>query len=91
VRLQGTPGNPWGIGARIRLQFGPRLGPAREVHAGSGYWSQDSLVPVMGYGRFPEKAHVAWPGGKSCVYGLPPGSSEVQLDATGGIKVTRTE
>src|SRR5204862_5901275 len=39
VRLIGPGGNPLGIGASIRLQFGPRPGPIREVHAGSGYWS----------------------------------------------------
>src|SRR4030095_14623660 len=47
VRLQGPPGNPLGIGAVLRLAFGGKLGPAREVHGGSGYWSQDSVVQVL--------------------------------------------
>src|SRR5437764_4422454 len=42
VRLKGPPGNPNGIGAAIRLMAGDKPGPARAVHAGSGYWSHDS-------------------------------------------------
>ncbi len=48
VRLRGPRGNPLGIGAIIRLQSGRRMGPAREVHAGCGYWSQDSTTQVAG-------------------------------------------
>src|SRR5205823_946390 len=38
VKLKGPAGNPDGIGAILRLEFAERLGPAREVHGGSGYW-----------------------------------------------------
>ena len=48
VRLAGPPGNPDGIGATMRPIFGQRMGPAREIHGGSGYWSQDSAVQVLG-------------------------------------------
>jgi hypothetical protein len=48
VRLQGPPGNPDGIGAQVRLVYGERMGPVREVHAGSGYWSQNGAVQVFG-------------------------------------------
>ena len=41
------PGNPAGIGAAIRLQFKSGMGPVREMHSGSGYWSQDSAVTVL--------------------------------------------
>jgi hypothetical protein len=47
VRLNGPPGNPDGVGAQIRIFFGERAGPIREIHAGSGYWSQDSAMQVM--------------------------------------------
>src|SRR5262249_8745496 len=47
VRLIGPPGNPLGVGAALRLLAGDKAGPVREVHAGSGYWSQDSAVPVL--------------------------------------------
>jgi hypothetical protein len=48
VRLEGPAGNPCGIGAVLRLRCGGKLGPARELHAGSGYWSQDSSIQVLG-------------------------------------------
>jgi len=89
LKLKGPPGNPWGIGARIRLQSSQRMGPVRELHAGSGYWSQDSLVPVIGYATYPEKIEVMWPGGKSSIYLVPAGSLEVELDASGSIKSAR--
>ena len=44
VRLRGDASNPDGIGAQIRLVYGDRMGPAREVQAGSGYWSQNGAV-----------------------------------------------
>ncbi|MHC1763149.1 MAG: FG-GAP-like repeat-containing protein [Verrucomicrobiia bacterium] len=64
VRLRGTEANPLGIGAVVRVRFGERWGPAREVHAGSGYWSQDSAVQVMGTPEPPVEVQVNWPGGK---------------------------
>jgi hypothetical protein len=64
VRLVGPAGNPTGVGAVIRLRFGERLGPAREIHAGSGYWSQDGAVQVMGTPEVPTAVWVRWPGGK---------------------------
>jgi len=33
VRLAGSPGNPDGVGATMRLVFGNRMGAAREIHA----------------------------------------------------------
>ncbi|HLH52736.1 MAG TPA: FG-GAP-like repeat-containing protein, partial [Verrucomicrobiae bacterium] len=64
VRLHGPAGNPAGIGAQLRLQFGFGEGPAREIHAGSGYLSQDSLVEVLGIPHSPTSIRVRWPGGK---------------------------
>jgi enediyne biosynthesis protein E4 len=89
VRLKGPPGNPWGIGAQIRLHSALGAGPVRELHAGSGYWSQDSLVTVMGCATYPERIEVRWPGGRSSTYPVPPGSLEIEMDASGGIKSTR--
>ena len=63
VRLQGPPNNPNAIGAVIRLQFGQRLGPAREIHSGSGYWSLDSAVQIMARPEPTSSVWVRWPGG----------------------------
>ena len=64
VRLVGPPGNPTGIGAQVRLLFGSRFGPTREIHAGSGYLSQDSAIIVLSEPAKPTGVWVRWPGGK---------------------------
>ncbi len=80
MRLRGPPGNPTGVGAVVRLNFGARLGPAREIHAGSGYWSQDSAVLVLGYGtEFPTGVSVRWPGGKITTHPVPSGCREMMI------------
>jgi hypothetical protein len=63
VRLAGPPGNPDGIGARIRVRTGTAEGPARWVLAGSGYWSSDSPVAVLGLPEGATEVVVRWPGG----------------------------
>jgi hypothetical protein len=89
VRLKGPPGNPFGIGGIIRLQFGARLGPAREVHAGSGYWSQDSPVQVLGCPEPATKIQVLWPGGSLTRNDVPSGSREVTIDTRGNLTATQ--
>jgi hypothetical protein len=90
VRLKGPPGNPAGIGATIRLQFGQRMGAMREVHSGSGYWSQDSTTQVLGCPERPEFVHVVWPGGKKVVCPIPAGSREVVIDHLGNLQRSRS-
>jgi hypothetical protein len=63
VRLSGGEQNPAGIGAVVRLKFGERWGPAREIHAGSGYLSQDGATQVLGFKENPTHVWVRWPGG----------------------------
>ena len=79
VRLVGPATNPTGIGALVRLRFGEKWGPAREVHGGSGYWSQDSAVEVMGMAEAATAVWVRWPGGKVQEVDLAPGAREVQV------------
>jgi len=88
VRLLGPTGNPQGVGAVLRLRAGEELGPAREVHAGSGYWSQDSAVQVMTgpSGQAPGTKtgiQVRWPGGKVVEARVPTGASEISVDSNG--------
>jgi len=85
VRLKGPSGNPWGIGSQIRLKYGDRLGPVREVHCGSGYWSVDSPVSVLGYAEPPQQLWVRWPGGKSFAADLPAGAAEVEVSLDGNL------
>jgi hypothetical protein len=86
VRLNGPPGNPDGVGATLRLVFGGRMGAAREIHGGSGYWSQDSAVQVLGGPETPTEIWIRWPGGKTTTSSIPAGAKEITVD-TGG-KVT---
>ncbi len=85
VRLTGPPGNPTGVGATIRLKFGPRFGPAREIHAGSGYWSQDSVIQVLATPEPPAQLWIRWPGGSTTTTDIPPGTREVTVDEKGAL------
>ncbi len=79
VQLVGPPGNPSAIGAQMRLRYGDRVGPAREVQAGSGYWSQNGAVQVLGRAGEPTALWVRWPGGREQVVPLTPGQAEITL------------
>jgi len=89
VRPSGPVGNPDGIGVVMRLTFATGDGPAREVHGGSGYWSQDAPTQVLGTPSEPSQITARWPGGKSFTYDLPRGAREVTLDPQGNLKVTK--
>jgi hypothetical protein len=83
VRLKGPPGNISGIGAQVRLNFTGKMGPCRELHAGAGYWSQDSSVPVLATPGPPTKVSVSWPGGKKTETELREDVREVTIDVSG--------
>jgi hypothetical protein len=88
IRLLGPNGNPNAVGAVIRIGDGDHPGPAREIHAGSGYWSQDSAVQVMARNGG-TKIFVRWPGGKTTTSDLPSGAKEISVDANGQAKALR--
>ena len=87
VRLNGPPGNPDGVGATLRLVFGGRLGAAREIHGGSGYWSQDSAVQVLGCPETPTEIWIRWPGGKTTISPIAAGAKEIVVDTSGKVTV----
>ena len=89
VRLAGPPGNPSGVGAILRAVAGQKMGPAREVHAGSGYWSQDSAVQVLAAAEPITQLWVRWPGGRVETVEVPAAAREIGVDATGKVKVIR--
>jgi hypothetical protein len=86
VRLKGPPGNPQAVGAVLRLKAGERFGPAREVHAGSGYWSQDGAVQVLSSEPVPDRLWVRWPGGKTTIHSVPANAHEVTIDSAEGLQ-----
>lgn len=79
VRLAGPSGNPDAVGSTIRLVYGERMGPAREVRAGSGYWSQDGPVQVMGGVEGVTAVWVRWPDGTESRTPVTAGAGEVSI------------
>ena len=79
VRLRGPATNPDGVGAQIRIVYGDRMGPVREVHAGSGYWSQNGAVQLFGLATTPTAVWVRWPGGLQTRVAVPPAAREVEV------------
>jgi hypothetical protein len=89
VRLEGPPGNPDGLGAQMRLFFGEAAGPVHEIHGGSGYWSQDSTVSVLGVPTQPTRIWVRWPGGKVSICPIPEKAKEISIDLEGKVTLKR--
>jgi hypothetical protein len=85
IRLAGPPGNPGGVGATLRLQFGAQLGPAREIHAGSGYWSQDGAIQVLGLPDMATHLWIRWPGGRTSTVALPANIRTVRVTPAGEV------
>lgn len=85
IRIVGPAGNPDGIGVSMRLKVGDRFLPAREIHAGSGYWSQDSAVtvltpPELSQASAKVELEIRWPGGNRRLTQLPPDQNEVRIE-----------
>lgn len=89
IRLNGTSPNSTGIGAVLRVRSEGKLGPAREIHSGAGYWSCDSPVVVMSVPATASHLWIRWPGGLEKEYALPVKTGEVTVDPTGGIQIGR--
>ncbi len=83
IKLNAGAANPTGVGAVARLKFGTQYGPAHAVTAGSGYWSQDSAVLVLGTPRPPSHVEVRWPGGKITTTEVLPTADEVSINLEG--------
>lgn len=79
VRLRGQAPNPDAVGAQLRVVYGDRMGPVREIHAGSGYWSQNGAVQVLGLAATPTAVWVRWPGGSQSRVAVPSGRREIVM------------
>lgn len=91
VRLVGPPGNLTGLGAVLRLGLSEHPGPARELHAGGGYWSQDSSVVVLARpdSHVSLTLSVTWPGGRTQSYTVPADAREVAASIDGSLQLLR--
>jgi len=84
VRLSGANGNASAAGAVLRLIFADgKRGPAREIHLGSGWMSQDSVVQVLATPELPKALWVRWAGGRETETPIAPNTREVVVDFTG--------
>ena len=90
VRLSGPAVNPTGVGAVIRFVYPDGHGPAREIHSGSGYWSQDSPVQVLGMAEVPSKVWVRWPGGRVTESAYPESAREIEIDFHGNVRAVKS-
>ena len=81
VRVRGTASNPDGVGVQLRLIYGDRMGPVREIQTGSGYWSQNGAVQVFGMAAQPTAVWVRWPGGREERVPVTVGALEVEVKA----------
>ena len=82
-----SKGNTNGVGASIRLVYEDGYGPAREIHLGSGYWSQDSMVQVMGVRENLKGIQIRWPGGEITESEIPLNATNITVRQDGKIDV----
>ncbi len=80
IRLQGSEGNPQGIGSRLTLHFPDGSTQAAETHAGSSYLTQTPAILNFGLGKDSSVAiEVRWPNGKSTTTQISPEINELIL------------
>ena len=79
VRLSGAPVNADAVGAILRPRYGDILGGGRQIHCGSGYWSQNSVVQIVGGSRRPTHVEVRWPNGRVTETRVPADVSELGI------------
>ncbi len=83
IRLAGPEGNDHAVGAVIRVAFDGRLGPARAIHGGSGYWSQDAFTQVLATPERPTAVEIRWPGGTTTRTLIPDGAHGLGIGMSG--------
>jgi hypothetical protein len=86
VKLEGPAGNPTGIGAQLRLIYSVTKGPIREVHCGSGYWSQDDATQLLGEQQTATSLWVRWSSGKEVTYPLPSSGKGAKVSVSGKLE-----
>lgn len=83
IRLVGPVNNRDAIGAGMRLVYKDgQKGPERVIQAGSGYWSQNSFVQVIGSRKEsqPVAITIEWPDGRTQDVPLQPEKQDYQIE-----------
>jgi hypothetical protein len=90
VQLHGPDSNRLGYGSALRMEYaGSALGPVREVQSGSGYWSQNSPVQILGLREKPIAVWVRWPGEEWTRHDLISTAQEIRISHAGNLEVIR--
>ncbi len=89
VILAGGASPTAAVGSSVRLVFGDRPGPWRELRLGAGYWSVDSLAPVLAQPEPATALEVRWPGGQLHRAVVPVGAQVVRMTRDGTLTVVR--
>jgi hypothetical protein len=65
----------------MRLRYGAAdsAGPVREVQAGSGYWSQNGAVQVLGRAGRATALWIRWVGGREQTFPLAADQREITV------------
>ncbi|MFY9925328.1 MAG: FG-GAP-like repeat-containing protein [Opitutaceae bacterium] len=81
VRLQGPPGNPTGVGARVTLELADGTTRTAEIYAGCSDYSQSPAACFFGYADSnpPLRITVRWPSGVSTAHTVAPGCTTLTL------------
>ena len=81
VKVNAGPANPTGVGAQVRLVFTDGTkGAVRLITAGSGYWSQDSAIQILGYKKPIQHLEVRWPNGQITQKPLEKDAKEITVE-----------
>ncbi|HEY4990437.1 MAG TPA: CRTAC1 family protein, partial [Opitutaceae bacterium] len=83
VRLEGPPGNPTAVGARITVDMADGSAQTAEVAAGAGYYSQSTAECFFGYtdALKPTRIRVRWPSGATSELPFVAGRATITLAA----------
>ncbi len=90
VRVSGPVGNPQGYGTQLRIRAGGKEGPVREIHGGSGYWSQDAPSQVLAVPSRPAVLLVQWRDGRKQVFDVPERALAISVSADGSMKTLKS-
>ncbi len=85
VRLTGPPGNLDALGAAIRVVTGNKLGPLREIQAGSGYFSQNTFEQIIPAEPKPTALKIRWPGGRTLQVEIEASGRELEIGPEGRV------
>ncbi len=75
----------------MRLIFAQTKGPIREIHAGAGYWSQDSVTQILATPEPLRQIWIRWPGGRSTTTDIPPNATSIEVEPSGNLRVSNKQ